>query len=463
LGSGKTKGSADMVRLLDQLLLDRFGPPSAIIQENGEILSIHGRTGAYLEPSPGKPSMNILAMARDGLRAELLTAIRQALSQSEEVIRQGIKVKSNGDYSIADLSVARLEQPEALRGLLLVTIRPVRSEKILPATEQALAPLAITSREQELERELQETKAILQTTIERLETTNEELTSTNEELQSTNEESQSVNEELETTKEEMQSLNEELQSVNSELEGKVAELSRANDDIVNLLNATEIGTLFLDSKLRITRFTPPIKKVVNVIASDIGRPISDITFNLDNSPLLKDCEDVLAALTPKESEVRTLEGAWFLMRISVYRTTENVIAGVVLTFSDITRLKAAVKDKLLSESIIQTIREPFLILDSNLKVVQANSAFLQMFHISHAEVFGRLVYDLGDGQWDIPQLRELLERVLPADSSFEDFRVEHEFPLIGKRIMLLNARRVVQESSQSPFVFLAFQDVSTRP
>ncbi|MCL5743014.1 MAG: hypothetical protein M1541_03660, partial [Acidobacteria bacterium] len=241
--------------LVERLLLTRFSPASVVVNERGDVVFIHGRTGAYLEPPTGRPRLNIHEMAREGLQLELASALRQAARQTGEVTRPAVRVRTNGDFVHITLDVSRIAEPEALRGLFLVTFRPC------PAPEAGVEPRTRAAREREtsrvtkLERELQYTKESLQTTVEELETSNEELKSTNEELQSTNEELQSTNEELETSKEEMQSLNEELTMVNAELHARVEELSRANDDMQNLLNSIEIATIFLDRDLNIKRYT----------------------------------------------------------------------------------------------------------------------------------------------------------------------------------------------------------------
>jgi two-component system CheB/CheR fusion protein len=294
-----------------------------------------------------------------------------------------------------------------------------------------------------------------------LETANEELRSTNEELQSTNEE-------MQTSKEELQSVNEELATVNTELQTSISSLSVANDDMSNLLAGTGIGTLFLDRQLRITRFTPPVTRVINLISTDVGRPVGHIVSNLVGyDRLVEDAQAVLDMLTPQEAEVRTKGGEWLLMRILLYRTLQNVIEGVVITFVNITERKkaeAALREAQdLSESIVATVREPILVLDRKIRVAMANRAFYAAFEVSREETEGRLVYDLGNRQWDIPDLRRLLEEIIPQHSSFEDFEMTHSFPKIGQRTMLLNARRVFREESEDELILLAIVDITDRP
>ena len=306
----------------------------------------------------------------------------------------------------------------------------------------------------------------MQSTVEELQTSNEELKSTNEELQSTNEELQSANEELETSKEEMQSLNEELQTVNAQLQGKLDDLAQANDDMQNLLNSTNIATIFLDQKLHIKRFTAEATKLVKLIPSDVGRPIGDLASNLHYDELAADAAEVLRKLGSKEKEVQTRDGEWRQVRIHPYRTTENVIDGLCITFVNIHRLKSAElaiqRARAFAESIVATVRKPLLVLDEKLCVVSANPAFYRAFKTSARDVEHRLIYELGDGQWNMPALRQLLEEILARNASFDDFKVEHDFPGLGARTMLLNARRLTGEPGAPGMILLAFEDVTQR-
>jgi two-component system, chemotaxis family, CheB/CheR fusion protein len=306
----------------------------------------------------------------------------------------------------------------------------------------------------------------LQTTIEELEATNEELKSSNEELQSTNEELQSTNEELETAKEELQSTNEELVTVNSELQIKVDELTRLSDDINNLMVGTEIGTILLDRHLGIKRFTPGMKALFHLIPSDIGRPLSDITSKILYDELCQDAKEVLTTLQSQERELTTENGKWFTMRILPYRTRENVIDGLVITFVDITDRKNAGLEvqsaRTFAENIVDTVRESLLVLNRDLQVVSANRAFYKTFRTSPADTENRLIFDLGNRQWDIPRLRTLLNEIIAKHTHFEDFEVEQEFPAIGTKKMLLNARQVQGSEGQPPLILLALEDITAK-
>ena len=455
--------------MIERTLLTRYVPASVIVNDRGDILYIHGRTGDYLEPATGQPRLNLLEMAREGLRLELPAALRRAATQKNEVVHEHVRVKTNGDYASVRLTVVKLTEPESVRDLLLVTFALEPTAHTLASARGALprtkgSPPA--GRVPELERELQHTKETLQSTVEELQTSNEELKSTNEELQSTNEELQSANEELETSKEEMQSLNEELQTVNAQLQGKLDDLAQANDDMQNLLNSTNIATIFLDQQLRIKRFTAEATKLVKLIPSDVGRPIGDLASNLCYDELAADAAEVLRQLGSKEREVRTRDGEWRQVRIHPYRTTENVIDGLCLTFVNINQLKFAElgirQARAFAENIVASVREPLLVLDEKLCVVSANPAFQHTFKTLARDVEHRLIYQLGGGQWNIPALRKLLEEVLPRNASFEGFKLEHDFPGLGPRTLLLNARRLKAEPGAPAMILLAFADATAR-
>jgi two-component system CheB/CheR fusion protein len=333
-------------QVTEQALLTHYVEAGVLINSRGDILHIIGRTGKYLEPSAGDAALNILAMAREGLRRELTTALHRAVAHKKPAEYRAIRVKANGGFVSVDLTITPVEVRQGNFDLFLVLLKEA------PATEESKPGQAIQEgteiqrRMVELERELKAKDEYLQTTLEEMETTNEELKSTNEEMQSVNEELQSTNEELETSKEELQSVNEELSTVNAELQDKVADLSRLNNDMNNLLAGTGVGTVFVDNTLRILRFTPTATQVINLIPSDLGRPVEHIVSNLIGYPsLMEELRTVLETLVPKEAEVQTRGGQWYLMRIRPYRTIDNTIEGVVLTFVDISERKQ-VEEKL---------------------------------------------------------------------------------------------------------------------
>ena len=462
------------VRDLAERALLEDAPACAVINAEYEVLYVHGHTGRYLEPAQGEGSLNLLRMAREGLKLELTAAVRKAITQQVTVRYEGLPVKANGATSIVNLVVRPVTKPDSVQGLIMVLF-----EDVTPEThpEAQIVQEPITDTDQRiafLERELRTKGEYLQTTIEELETSNEELKSANEELQSSNEELQSTNEEMETSKEELQSLNEELVTLNTELQKKIDELSQASNDMNNLLAGTGVGTIFVDLRLRIQRFTPAATQIIRLIQTDVGRPVGDIVSRLTGyDRLIEDVTAVLDTLIPKEAEVQTEEGQWYLMRILPYRTMENVIEGAVVTFAEITRQKklqeelqesarVARRAQEYAENVVDTVHEPLLVLNSDLKVVSANRSFYESFQVVPEETIGQLLYDLGNGQWNIPDLHTLLEEILPRKTSFKRFEVTHDFPAIGRRSLLLNGREVAQTAGNERFVLLAIED-ATKP
>jgi two-component system CheB/CheR fusion protein len=453
-------------QLAEKSLLERYAPPCAIVNEAGDILYIHGRTGKYLEPAPGEARWSIYEMAREGLNLELPSAIRKAAYGNKEITREGLQVKTNGEVQPINLTVRPVGESEAMRDLFLVLFEdlapppPTRT----PRKKRVGPEKQTDKRVAELEQELKHIRESHQITVEELETSNEELKSTNEELQSTNEELQSANEEMETAKEELQSLNEELVTVNTELQEKNAELARTNNDMKNLLDSIEVPTVFLDNDLRIQRFTAHATKVISLIHSDVGRPITDIATSILYEDLAKDAEEVLRTLTLKEAEVKTKKGKWYLLRMLPYRTVDNVIAGVVIAFLDIHDQKQAELAQQETweylENIVDAVREPLLVLDDGLRVEMANSTFYQYFEVGPEQTEGKYIYDLGNRQWSIPELRRLLEEVIPEKKIIEDFEVDHKFEELGRRRMLLHAREISHLGVGTRRILLTIEDVS---
>ena len=334
-----SKSTHNLQELAEQLLLQRYAPAAVLTNDKGDILFISGRTGKYLEPAAGKANWNIYAMAREGLRYELGAAFQKALREKRPVTESQVRLATDHGAQSVNITIEPVQEPEALQGTVMVVFTDVvaspEREPAGKAKRTTAKPPALAQREQELRRAREE----LQTTREQMQTSQEELRSANEEMQSTNEELQSTNEELTTSKEEMQSLNEELQTVNHELQSKVEELSRTNNDMRNLLDSTDIATLFLDDALNVRRFTPQMVKIVKLIPSDMGRPITDMASDLIYPGLADDARDVLRTLGFKEQSIATRDGRWFTVRIMPYRTLDNRIDGVVITLMDITAAK----------------------------------------------------------------------------------------------------------------------------
>lgn len=326
--------------LADQLLLTHFSPPAVLVNDQGDIIYISGRTGSYLEPAAGKANWNIFAMAREGLRLDLGNAFQKALRQVDAVAVRGLTVGEGVYARTVDLTVQSIQQPQALKGMVMIVFNDRGAPQGKERADRHGAATSSDARVPELEQELKHLREALQSTREEMQSSQEELKSTNEELQSTNEELQSTNEELTTSREEMQSLNEELQTVNAEQQSKMEELSRMNNDMRNLLNSTEIVTVFLDNDLKVRRFTPGANKLFKLIPGDVGRPLTDIANDLLYPGMIEEAQEVLRSLVFCERQIAASDRRWFTVRIMPYRTMEDVIGGVVITFTDISQAKA---------------------------------------------------------------------------------------------------------------------------
>ena len=399
--------------LTERTLLEQYAAVGALIKQRGEILYLHGRTGLYLEPTPGEAVMNILKMAREGLRRELTTALHKAVAIRDAVRHPGLRVRTNGNFTTVDLTVRPVTaSPDTATdsALFLVIFEESPSPVQQPPEEAIAVDLAqgvdasavdVDARIAALTQELRAKEEYLHTTNEELETSNEELKSSNEEMQSVNEELQSTNEELETSKEELQSVNEELATVNAELQQKVVDLSRANNDMNNLLAGTGIGTVFVDHQLRIQRFTPAVTHVINLILSDVGRPVGHIVSNLTGyDHLVEDVKAVLDTLVPKEIEVQTKAGAWYLLRIRPYRTLENVIEGAVITFTEVTEMRNAQAALRESEAlhrlavVVRDIHDAVLTQDLEGRILAWNPGAERLYGWSEAEALTMNIRDL---------------------------------------------------------------------
>ena len=334
----------DIRDIAEMVILEKYGPPCVLVNNKHEILYFSGNTDKYLSPPVGVPNFDILKMVNEGLLYKLSSSMHKVSKQKKSIVCRDLQIKHHNTYITVDLTIMPIAAHKAREDLMMVVFEDKTLLETTAKDKKAAKPKQEESRISILEQELQSTKEYLQTTIEELETTNEELKSTNEEMQSTNEELQSTNEELETSKEEMQSTNEELSTVNAELQTKVDELSWANNDLNNLFSSTEIGTIFLDMQLCIKRFTPSMGKIFNLIKTDIGRPISDLTAKTNHENILADSEKVLKTLNTLEKYISVKTGETYNMRIMPYRTLENVIDGIVLTFSDITTILKAEKN-----------------------------------------------------------------------------------------------------------------------
>ena len=449
--------TADFAR---RALVDRFAPSAVLIDRAGGVIYFHGSTGPYLEQPTGEPVRDLFAMTRDGLTNKLRTAVRMAGSEGREVSFVGAVRQAAGNQPVR-VTVTPLPDRGRTSGFLIVSFVPHREIVPVPNDTESSLPDDIV-----LQDELRAVRDELQNTIENLETANEELKASNEEATSMNEELQSTNEELETSKEEMQSFNEELHTVNSQLQHKILELEDSTNDLNNLLAGTETATLFIDAALCIKWFAPGTQELFDLRPGDIGRPLDHFARKFDDDKLLADATKVLRNLTVIEAEVAGPTGRWYMRRMLPYRTLDDRIAGVVITFLDMTDSKKArdaeVESRIYAQTIVETMRHPLLILDDSLNVVSANLAFQALFQVSAAETTGVSVYDLGNGQWDFPKLRELLADVLPRNQQFNDIEIEHDFKILGHRCMMVNGRKLAREGGRASLILLSIEDITQR-
>ncbi|MGH9322389.1 MAG: chemotaxis protein CheB [Vicinamibacteria bacterium] len=465
LSRREESGEAELYKEADRILSAKYVPPGVLVDANMDILQFRGNTGPFLTPAPGKAALNLLKMAREGLLVPLRAALRRARNDRARVRQESVRVKSNGGSRHIALEVIPLEGPGGAGVFFLVLFEEVLSSDLsAPSGGTDARPIDATgpdadSREEEVTRltqELASTREYLQSVTEQYDAGIEELQSANEEAQSANEELQSVNEELETSKEEIQSSSEELVTLNDELNRRNLELGQINDDLVNLVASVQVAIVMVGGDLRIRRITPTVEKLLSLIPADLGRPIGNINLPISLPDLVPLLTEVIGTVTAREREIRDKGGRRYSLRVRPYKTLDNKIDGAVLMLVDVDAMSRALE---LAEGIMTTIREPMVVLDDSLRVWLANPAFHRTFHLSPEETKGRPFSELLDRHWDIRELRSLLERILQDASTIESFRVEHDSDM-GKRIMILNARRLAMESEMPSLILLAMEDVT---
>jgi two-component system CheB/CheR fusion protein len=449
-----------IAELARRSLLQAFAPAAVVIDLQGNILYVHGETGRFLRPAPGQPSHRVVDMARDGLQTELREALRRA-ADGQPTLHRVLQVRGDGPPLTVSLSVQTMPGAAAASGVLLVSFQELPAEAQAAASRKPRgAASAAQLRVQELERELAEAREHMSAMLEEQQASNEELKSTNEELQSTNEELQSTNEELETSKEELQSVNEEMVTVNAELQTKIDQMAGMQDDMKNLLDNMRLGTIFLDRQLTIRRFTRDAARIYRLLGSDVGRPLADFRSALVDDDLLADALTVLKTLKPVEREVCTTTGTWYLARIQPYRTVDNAVDGVVLSFADVTEQVQAIaarKARELAEAIVEAVPVPLVVLDAGLRVVSANRAYFSAFGGAPADTAGRPYVEIGAGQWDLPALRQLLEQVLPLQRSVEHQEVTLAGQGGGPRQLSVSARCIADPAGNGDLVLLVIE------
>jgi two-component system CheB/CheR fusion protein len=457
----------DLQKEADRIVLNQYAPAGVVVDMNLEILQFRGQTSPYLEPAPGRASLNLLKMAKEQLRRELQSTIYQAKQQNLSVKRESLQVREGTRVRQITINVTPFQVGPSQQCFLVLFEDAPMILDLADATDDGRTPAKRKTRESQeiarLKQELATTREHLQSIIEEQQATNQDLRAANEEILSSNEELQSTNEELETAKEEIQAANEELNTVNDELRRRTQEATQVSNDLQNLLNSIHIPILMLGSDLQIRQFTPAMEGIFNLISSDIGRPLSDITHKLNVPNLEQQILEVIRTLNLKAQEIQDRDGHWYHLRIRPYRTIDNKIDGAVLVLIDIDDLKRSNAQLLeardYAATIVETIWEPLIVLNSDLRVISANCSFYDMFEVSPVQTEQYSIFDLGNGQWDIPQLRSQLEEILASDAQFQDFVVEHDFAHIGHKIMRLKARKM-PKSDNTHMILLAIEDIT---
>ena len=441
----------EVQREADRLALAEYAPPGAIIDNKMNIVQVRGRTAPYLELSPGEPTQNLLKLAREGLIAGLGKAIRAARQRNAMAQEAGFRIEDSGELKDVTIKVIPFPGPSASEErYFLVLFEEVRPAGGLRATPQPARQGNGGSAR--LGQELAATKEYLQSIIE-------DHASTLEELRAANEEAQAGNEELETAQEELESANEELNTLNEELKTSNVEFSKVNRDLANLLESISIPLVMVGRDLRIRRFTRAIEPMLNLVPSDVGRPITDFQPQVELPDLRRLLLDAMEGGNRTPRDIRDSHGRWYSLRVLPSAGPGGKTDGAVMVLIDI---DAARRGQDFAEAIVETVREPLVILNQNLQVVKANKTFYETFQSMQEDTEGRRIYDLGNGQWNIPKLRELLENILPAHSTFRDFEVTHKFDRVGRKVMLLNASEIFNPNAQARTILLAIEDVTDR-
>ena len=431
--------------LSQRALLEAYAPASVLINEKHEGLYYFGKVDSYLQIVSGEDTRDVLAMAREGLRAKLRSAIRRARQDRVHVTVTGAQVERNGCSIGVSITVLPVEYDTG--GLLLVSFvdDPARE----PGPARPVETAADASRVAQLEQELEATREDLQGAVRDLEIANEEQTAINEDAMSVNEG--------------LRSTNEELSALNSRLHETVEQQRASSSDLQSILNSTDVATLFLDANLRIRFFTPAAKSLFNIIASDVGRPLADLTRRFEDEDLLRDARAVLARHAPIRREVKAEDGGWFMRGMLPYRSDHSSIEGVVITFAGISEMKAAEREieaaRAYLDSIISTIRQPLVVLDEDLRVISASSSFHRIFSVEPDELIGRHLQAVGD-HLDVPALREFLTSTQARGTTINDHEVEIELPNLGNRTFLMSARVLREEPTASRKILVAIVDVT---
>ncbi len=462
------RSNLDLQQAADRLVLDRYAPVGVTIDDDLNIVQFRGQTGAYLEPAAGKPSFNLFKMVKPELLVELRAAVHQAKQQQEIVRQVGIQLQTVAGSKQIDIEVIPFQVGTANKSYLLVLFQESNAPIVTPPTMSRADPANITLAAPDylrLQQELATNREYLQAIIEEQESTNQAFQVANEEILSSNEELQSTNEELETSQEELQATNEELHTINEELNSRNSELGQLNNDLQNLLSSINIPILMLDGELRIRRFTSLAQQLFNLIPTDLGRPFSDIQPNISIPHLGASILNVIETLTTSEEQIQDRTGYWYSLRIRPYRTIDNRIDGVTIGLIDIDNLKRsgalveAARDY--ANAIVETVRQPLLVLDRNLQIVRANQGFYETFALTPAQAEQQSIFEVDDRVWDLPALRDLLANILDRDTECQDFEVAYSRTSQPARVLLFNARKL-RDDLHEQSILLAISDITDR-
>ena len=445
------RSGLDVQREADRLMLAEYAPPGVIVDANMGIVQVRGRVAPFLEMSPGEPTNNVLKLACEGMIAGIGKALRTVRKTHVAARESGFRIEEDGGLRDVGIKVFPCDGPASTKGSHFLVLFEDAAPAL--ATKRARKPAATDKvAGTRLRRELLATKEYLQSIVE-------ENAATVEQVRAATEEAQAGNEELETAQEELESANEELNTLNEELKISNVEFSKVNRDLANLLESISIPLVMVGRDLRIRRFTRAIEPMLNLIASDVGRSITDLQPQMELPDLRRLLLDAMESGNRKPRDIRDAHGRWYSLRILPYVGPDGKADGAVLMFIDIDAAKRGLD---FAEAIVETVREPLVILNQNLQVMKANKAFYETFRAVREETEDRLIYDLGNGQWNIPKLRELLENILPARSTFRDFEVTHEYEHVGRKVMLLNASEIFNPNAQARTILLAIEDTTDR-
>jgi two-component system CheB/CheR fusion protein len=447
-----------LVNVIKHFLIEQLIAPFMIINRDGFVVFYNEKITDYLLTPPPHLNDNILDIIHPKIKSTLIPALYRATTQRTPIHLNKLNINTPSHSRCINLTITPIQGIDALNGLLIVNFENVADDDKVNTHTTAASNINLL----DIEQELKFTKENLQATIEELETSNEELQSTNEELQS-------INEELETSKEELQSVNEELVIVNTELQNRIEQIAAVNDDMNNLFNSTDVAAFFLDNSLLIKRFTPKAQELIHLIPADIGRSFKHFATNIKDINLIELAEEVLKTLEHKSLDVQTTNEQWYSVHVLPYRTLSNMIDGVVITFTNIThnkiieeklsKLNNELQDELtFSENILDTVREPLITLSSNLKIISANRSFYNKFLLKPTDVVNKFFYDIEDKQWNLPKLRKLLDQVITQDLVFEGYEIEHTFPRLGHKKLLINARKIIRQKTGRDMILLALDD-----